>query len=324
MGIDASILAEQRGYSRSEGLYAAPFTPFRSDGAPELDGIAGLADSLVRDGVRGAFICGSNGEGPNLTSAERRAVTEAWIAASANRLRIMVHVGHASVAEARELAAHAAEAGADAASAVAAFYFKPGNVEVLADCMASIAAGAPDLPFYYYHIPGLTGVGLDMVAFLDIAGKKIGNLKGIKYTASTLWEYSACLSAADGAFDVLFGSDEMLLPALAVGARAAIGSTYNFAAPMYLDVVDHFEAGDMPAARVVMNKLIDMVRVILRYPPIPAQREIMRHLGHDLGACRLPLSPLSDSQAAALVAELDAIGFWRDLAATQERREPGA
>ena len=297
----------------TEGLLAAPFTPFHPDGSLNLGLIPALADKLVADGLTGAFVCGSNGEGPNMTTAERKCVAEAWVQAAAGRLRILVHVGHSSIAEARELMRHARDIGADAASAVAAFYFKPGSVQNLVDCMAEIAAAAPDFPFYYYHIPVLTGVGMDMVRFLELAHDRIPNLRGIKYTASTIWEYQACLNALDGRYDVLFGYDEMLLPALSVGAKAAIGSTYNFAAPLYLQVMDSFRNGELELARQQMNDLVNMVRVMVQFPPIPAQRAIMQMLGYDLGPCRLPLVELTSGQYQELQEQLEGIGFWSAL-----------
>lgn len=296
--------------SFTDGLLAAPFTPLHADGSLNPDLIPALVDKLIADGVTGAFVCGSNGEGPSLTTEERMAVAEAFVRAADGRLKIWVHVGHSSIAEARRLLRHARDVGADAASAVAAFYFKPSSVENLVDCMAEIAAAAPDFPFYYYHIPTLTGVSVDMVEFLSLAGERIPNLRGIKYTATTLWEYQLCLNAAGGRFDVLFGFDEMLLPALSVGCRAAIGSTYNFAAPLYLDVIRAYRAGDMAEAQRRMRVCIDMVRVLLKYPPIPAQKAIMHMLGYDVGPCRLPLAALSSSAYASLKSDLSATGFF--------------
>lgn len=294
-------------------LHAAPFTPFDERGEVILERIPALADHLVRSGVDGAFVCGSNGEGPNMTEEERMAVAEAWVRASAGRLKIFVHVGHPSVRAAQKLTAHAQEIGADAASTVAAFYFKPDKVETLVDTVAEIAGAAPSLPFYYYHIPALTAVNLDMVRFLELADTRIANLAGIKYTAPTLWEYQACRNVLGGKFDVPFGLDEMLLPALATGATAAIGSTYNFAAPLYRRVIAAYEAGDMRAAQAEMAHLIEMVRVLLRYPPIPAQKAIMDHLGHDVGGSRLPLPSLGEIDKAGLIDALQRLGFWEKL-----------
>jgi N-acetylneuraminate lyase len=296
-----------------KGLIAAVFTPFHEDGSLNLPMIRPLVDKLVNDGVKGIFVCGSNGEGPNMTTEERMKVAEEFVKASNRRLLIIVHVGHSSIAESRMLAAHAAEIGADAFSSVAAFYFKPVSVQNLVDCMVDIASAAPELPFYYYHIPHLTGVGMDMVEFLQSAGDLIPNLAGIKYTASTIHEYQACLNFEQGRFDILYGLDELLVPALSVGAQGAIGCTYTFAAPLYIKIVEAFSKGDVVAARDQHAYMVEMIRILLRYPPIPGQKAIMKMLGWDFGPCRLPLTTLSQESFDKFYKELDAIGFFEKV-----------
>ncbi|RYE21663.1 MAG: N-acetylneuraminate lyase, partial [Sphingobacteriales bacterium] len=173
-----------------------------------------------------------------------------------------------------------------------------------------IASAAPSLPFYYYHIPTLTGVAMDMVSFLELAEEAIPNFTGIKYTASTLHEYQACVNYKDGKFDMLFGFDELLLPALSVGAKGAIGSTYTFAAPLYLRIIKLFNDGKAAEAAGMQLHSVNMVRCLVKFPPIPAQRSIMRRLGLELGSCRLPLQPLSTEQEQQLLQSLDDIGFF--------------
>jgi N-acetylneuraminate lyase len=293
-----------------EGLIAAAFTPFYEDGSVNKDMIPSLVDKLVEDGVKGIFVCGSNGEGPNMTLEERKLVAGEFVKAAAGRLMIIVHVGHSSIADAKSLAVHATEIGADAFSAVAAFYFKPASVQNLVLCMAEIAGAAPELPFYYYHIPHLTGVGMDMMEFLQLAEGVIPNLAGIKYTATTLQEYQSCLNFEKGRFDILYGVDELLLPALAVGARGAIGSTYTFAAPLYRATVEAFRNGDMKAARESHAYMVEVIRVLLKYPPIPGQKAIMKMLGWELGPCRLPLATLSQESYDEFYQQLDELGFF--------------
>lgn len=293
-----------------QGLIAAAFTPFHEDGSLNLKMIPVIVDKLVNDGLKGVFVCGSNGEGPNMTTEERMQVTEAFVKAANGRLMIIVHVGHSSIAESRKLAAHAAAVGADAFSSVAAFYFKPTSVETLANCMAQIASAAPGLPFYYYHIPTLTGVGMDMIEFLKYAGTLIPNLAGIKYTSSTIHEYQSCLEFENGKFDVLFGFDELLLPALSIGAQGAIGSTYCFAAPEYLKTIEAFKQRDTEAARKQHAFMVEVIRIFARYPSVPAQKAIMKMLGWDMGPCRLPLVTLSQEQYDKLHQELTEISFF--------------
>jgi len=292
------------------GLIAATFAAYHEDGTINLEIIPAIVDKMINDGLSGVFICGTNGEGPNLTIDERMKIAAAYVKAANKRILVLVHVGHSSIAECRKLASHAEEIGADAISSVAAFYFKPSNVKNLVDSMAAIAAAAPNTPFYYYNIPTLTGVALDMIEFLAQAEEAIPTLAGIKYTASTLHEYQACLNYKDGKFDILFGFDEMLLPALAVGAKGAIGSTYTFAAPLYLKVMQLYNEGKSEEAAAMQLHSVNMVRCLVKYPPIPAQRAIMKMEGFELGKCRLPLVPLNNEEEAKFKAALEEINFF--------------
>lgn len=296
-----------------EGLIAAVFTPFHENGSFNKTMVKPLVDRLVSEEVKGIFVCGSNGEGPNMTTKERMEVAEAFVEAAAARLLIVVHVGHSSIAESRLLAAHAAQIGADAISSVAAFYFKPVSVDNLVSCMAQIASAAPHLPFYYYHIPQLTGVGMDMIEFLQLAGPRIPNLAGIKYTAPTIHEYQSCLEYENGRYDILYGLDELLLPALAVGAKGAIGSTYTFAAPLYLKTMEAFNNGDIELARSHHSYMVEVIRFLLKYPPIPGQKAIMKMLGWDFGPCRLPLTTLTAAQYDKFHKELNALSFFEKI-----------
>jgi N-acetylneuraminate lyase len=293
------------------GLIAATFAAYHEDGSINTDIIPSIVEKMINDGLSGVFVCGTNGEGPNLTTEERMAIAEAYVKAANKRILVLVHVGHSAIAESRKLAAHAEKIGADAISSVAAFYFKPATVNNLVKSIAAIASAAPHTPFYYYHIPALTGVAMDMLAFLEQGEEAIPTLAGIKYTAATLHEYQACLNYKDGRFDILFGYDEMLLPALAVGAKGAIGSTYTFAAPLYLQVMQLHEEGQKEEAAAMQMHAVNMVRCLVKYPPIPAQREIMRMEGFELGDCRLPLEPLSASDASQFRASLEDIGFFK-------------
>src|SRR5690606_12356505 len=208
--------------SKIKGLIAATFAAYREDGSIDLDIIPSYVEYLIEQGVKGVFVCGTNGEGPSLSVAERMAITEKYISVVNKRILVFVHVGHSSITEEKRLAAHAQEHGADYISSVSAFYFKPTSVANFVACMAEIALAAPELPFFYYHIPALTGIQIDMIEFLKLAEGQIPTLAGIKYTAATIHEYQACRHYKDGKYDILFGYDELLLPALAVGAVGAI------------------------------------------------------------------------------------------------------
>jgi len=295
---------------RLTGMVAAVFTPMRPDGSLHLDPVGPIVDHLVGEGVGGLFACGSTGEGPSLSTEERLATAAAYVEAAAGRLPVVVHVGHTSLAEARTLAAHAQQIGASAVAAVAPYYFRPSSVENLVDCLAEITAAAPELPFYYYHIPGLTGVRLDMLELLRQAAERLPTLAGIKYTDATVDEFQTLLDFQDGRFDVLFGRDEMLLSGLAAGAGGAIGSTYNFAAPLYGRLIQAFRRGDLEVARRCQAQSVAMIRVLFRYGAMPAFKATMHLIGLDCGPPRLPKIPLTPDELTMLQSDLESIGFF--------------
>jgi N-acetylneuraminate lyase len=303
------------------GLTAATYTPFHRDGSLNLDVIPAMVDFLKARGIDGLYVCGSTGEGVSMSTPERQTVARTFVEAANGELPIVVQVGHNSLEEARQLAAHAQHIGADAISATVPSFFKVTCVEVLVDCVAQIAAAAPDLPFYYYHIPVLTGSTIDMPEFLEIGGQRIPNLVGLKYTAPTVYEYQACLELQDGRFDVLWGCDEMLLSALVVGAKGAVGSTYNVAGPLYRQLIDAFNSGNIPEARRCQSLAMTLVRRLCRYPFHPAMKEIMKMHEIQCGPCRLPMTPLSADQAASLRKDLEGLRYF-DWSKPSERHSP--
>ena len=295
--------------ARLTGLVAAACTPMRADGALDLDRIPALVDRLARDGVAGLFVLGTTGEGPSLTSAERRAVAGAFVEAAWRRLPVVVQVGHDSLAEARGLAEHAQRIGAHAVAATPPSYFRPAGVGALAEAMAEVARGAPELPFYYYHIPSLTGVEPEMAAFLDAAGERVPTLAGIKFSDPRLHELQPCLRFASGALDVLFGVDEMLLGAVALGVRGAVGATYGFAAPLYRRMLDAWARGDVEGARARQAAAAEMVRIVLAHGGRPGFKAMMGLVGLDCGPCRLPQVTASPEAVARMTRALERAGF---------------
>lgn len=292
------------------GLVAATFTPFKADGTLHPSRIKPVIDTVIRQGASGLYVCGSTGEGPLLTTEERKQVAAATVRAAGGRVPVIIQVGHNSIVEARALAAHAQSIGADAVSATPPGYFKPDSMANFVACIAHIAAGAPKLPFYYYNIPILSGVRFDMVQFLKDGASRIPSLRGIKFSDPNLHEMLACVEHAAGRFDILFGVDEMLLGGLAFGAKGAVGSTYNFAAPLYHKIIAAFERGDLSTARHLQFLSAEMVRIIVSNGGRGGLKAAMELIGADCGHSRLPTLTCTAAQKEKMRRELQAIGFF--------------
>lgn len=293
------------------GLVAATHTPFHADGSLNLTMVEAQAAHLLRHDIHTLFIGGSTGESHSLALPERLELTQRWIeVARGTPLKVMVHVGSNCLGDAMALAAQANRLGVAAISALAPSYFKPRTLGMLVEWCATIAAAAPETPFYYYDIPAMTNVHFPMPDFLVQAADRIPTLAGIKFTNYNLVDYQFCLRVDDGAFDIAWGGDDALLPALALGAQAAIGTSYNFAAPVFHRLLQHFHNGNLDAARQEQYRLVELLRLFSNYGLLSATKEIMGMLGVDVGPVRLPHVKLNAEQTSALRGEAEKLGFF--------------
>lgn len=295
-----------------KGLIDAPFTPFYENGEVNYEPIEAYAQLLVKNGLKGVFINGSSGEGYMLTEEERMKLAEKWVAAAPEGFKVIVHVGSTCVKSSGNLAAHAAKIGAWGIGAMATPFPRIGRVEELVNYCEEIAAGAPSLPFYYYHIPAFNNAYLPMLDFLKTAEARIPNLAGIKYTYESLYEYNQCRLYKNGKFDMLHGQDETILPCLAMGgAQGGIGGTTNYNGKELVGILEAWAKGDLETAREKQNFSQEVINVICNYRGnIVGGKRIMKLIGLDLGKNRTPFRNMTDEEEKAMKAELEAIGFF--------------
>ena len=294
-----------------KGLIAAPFTPMNADGSLNLRIIPHYAAKLKKEGVSGVFICGTTGEGMLMSPEERMAVAEAWGREQTPGFKVIVHVGTTAYVQSKELAAHAQKIGAYAVGCMGPVFLKPERVEELVLFCAEVAASAPELPFYYYHIPSVSGVTLPMQEFLKKAGRVIPNLAGIKFTHHNMMELLQCSQMDGGKWDILHGFDEVLLCGLSMGAKAAVGSTYNYIAPLYTKIIEAFEAGDLDAARKYQYQSVKFIEILIRYGGgVIGGKPVMKMIGLDCGPLRAPARNLSAEEMKHYEKELKEIGFF--------------
>jgi N-acetylneuraminate lyase len=297
--------------TRFEGLIAAPFTPMDKNGHIIYDQIGPYYDFLEKNRVVGAFINGSTGEGVSLSQKERMRVVEKWTRHSRVKktVKVINLVGGTSYVECIENALHSAEHGVDAIAIVAPFYFKPPGPGQLADFCARIAESVPDMPVYFYHIPVLTGCNIDMFSFLREAASIIPNLAGIKYTHEDFMDFLSCFHFMDGKYEMLWGRDENLLSALILGTRAGVGSTFNYAAPLYYQMIEAFDRGDFEIARKLQQKSIDMIRLLGKYGGIATGKAYLKYIGFDFGQFRLPVFNMTDDMYKQFEKEVRALNM---------------
>ncbi|MES2891992.1 MAG: dihydrodipicolinate synthase family protein, partial [Bacteroidota bacterium] len=293
------------------GLIAAPFTPMYPDGAINTAIIPAYYEMLKGNGVTGAFICGSTGEGVSMTTAEKMQVAAAWADCTNGdeNFKVMMFLGGTSIEDCKQLAVHASQCGLYAISFTAPFYFKPASVEMLAQTCAEVAAAAPEMPFYYYHIPVLTGVNFAMYDLLQAVDGRIPNFAGVKYTHEDFMDFLSCRRFENGRYDMLWGRDENMLSALPLGTTGAVGSTFNYAPSLYYEMMDAFNRNDLEKAQALQQLSIDMIRLLGKYGGIATGKAYMKLIGLDCGGFRLPVANMSGEQFEKFKKDVEAINF---------------
>ncbi len=279
-----------------EGLVAAPFTPMDKDGNINLDMVEVYYEFLEKNGVIGAFINGSTGEGASLTQKEKQLQAAKWAKCykSGGKVRIINLVGGTSYMECIENALFSYEAGISAIAIVAPYYYKPDDETLLAEFCARIGESVPEMPVYFYHIPVLTGVSIPMSGFLRKISAMLPNFAGIKYTQEDFMDFQSCLTYRNGAYDLLWGRDECLLSALVLGCRGTVGSTYNYAAPLYHNLIKAFNEGNLIEARRLQKLSVDVIRLLGKYGGLATGKAYMKLAGLDCGTFRLPVKNMSE------------------------------
>jgi N-acetylneuraminate lyase len=227
------------------------------------------------------------------------------------KFKVIVHVSHTCVVSAQDLARHAAQIGAWDIGEMGPIFYKPNNIEELTDYSAQTAAQAPDITYYYYHMPSMNGICFPMLEFLRAAEPKIPNLAGIKYTHEDLVDFELCREFNDGKYDILYGRYETLLCSLALGCRGAVGSTYNIMAPLYIRLIDAFNSSDLTETRRLQRMSMKVVRLLAGTTSFnSALKEVMNMIGLNLGGVRSPLKNIEAAKIAGLKNDLKQLGFF--------------
>lgn len=294
---------------RITGLITAPFTGFKDDGGVDLQAVEKQQRFYKDNGISGVFVCGTTGEGSSLTLSEKKALFKEWARYRDDDFATIGFLGGTSVPECRELMTFAKECGLDAVAMTAPYYQKAANVRELALTLAEVASAEPDMPFFYYHIPSLTHVCPTMFSLLKEVDGLIPNFSGIKFTFENMMDYQLCHEFKDRKYNIMWGRDEMMLPALSIGAETFVGSTYGYNAPIYLAIMQAFRDGDMARAAQLQYKANLIITRLDKYGN-GAGKAFMKAAGLDLGPCRRPLTTMPGEIYARFTEDLQGTEFY--------------
>lgn len=284
--------------SHLSGILPALVTPLHSDNRLDTAALERLLERVYSAGVHGVYLCGSTGEGLLLPADMRRHIVEIAARNTPPGRSVIVHAGAVSPCEAVALAHHAEQSGAAAISAI-----RPHGTSFaeMLEYYRTLAA-ATSLPFLGYYFPAESGGPLSIAQLEEVCA--LPGVAGLKFTDYDLFTLSLLIRQGKRVFH---GRDEMLAAGFLMGAVGGIGSIYNIVPEWFVDLYNHARAGRWSEARLLQDRINDLIRVLISFPFLPALKRTLAWQGLPCGNALSPRIPLSPAQEKELITRLEAL-----------------
>lgn len=287
-----------------QGSIVAIVTPMHEDGNLDLAAFRALIDFHVAEGTDAIVVVGTTGESPTVNVEEHELLIAEAVKHAAGRIPVIAGTGANSTREAIELATFSKKAGADASLTVVPYYNKPTQEGLYLHFKA--IAEAVDMPHILYNVPGRTGADMSNDTVLRLA--QISNIVGIKDATGGIERGSDLLQRAPKDFAVYSGDDASTLALMLLGAVGTISVTANVAPRLMHEMCAAALAGEVAKAREINFRLLGLHRnLFVEANPIPVKWAVAR-LGKMKNNIRLPLTPLSEGNQAAVEAAMRQAG----------------
>jgi 4-hydroxy-tetrahydrodipicolinate synthase len=285
------------------GVGTALITPFTRAGTLDEAAIKRLARRQIDAGVHFLVPCGTTGETPTLSAAERRRVVELVVDEANGKVPVVAGAGGYDTKEVVHAAKEMMQAGASGLLSVTPYYNKP-TPEGLFHHFSAIADATP-LPIILYNVPGRTGCNIDATTCVQLA--RIPNVVAVKEASGNIQQMVEICQAVPRDFLVLSGDDALTLPLMAVGGRGLISVASNEIPGEMAQMVEAAERGDFAAARVIHNRVLPlMLGNFIESNPGPV-KFAMAAMGLCEETFRLPMvspRPASQERLLAILKEL--------------------
>src|SRR5437016_6238059 len=288
------------------GIIPPVATPMQANEDLDLPRLKWFLDHLIRSGVHGVFVLGTNSEFYALDESEKQAVIATAVAHVEHRVPVFAGTGAESTREAVRLTRMAEREGADGVSVITPYFISPSQQEIC-DHYRRIAESTA-LPVLLYNNPSTCGgvkIDVDTVARLA----QVPNILGVKDSSGDLQNTNELIRAVPERFAVMMGRDTLIFPALLFGACGAVPATGNIAPKLLVEIYEKFRKGDLEGSKAAQLRL-NPVRLALTLGTAPGGvKAALALLGKSIGPCRSPVGPLSPDKQEKMRAALRQAGL---------------
>jgi len=279
------------------GVIPAMITSFNKDESINKEGIRKTVNYLISEKVDGLYITGSTGETFLMSQEEKRETIEIIVEEVNRRVPVIAHIGSIGTKLTTELGQYAEKVGVDALSALPPFYYGFSNDEIFT--YYKDISNSFNLPITVYNISNANLMELDMLKRLA----SIENVKGVKYTAPTHFNFSKIKKEIGESFKIYSGMDEMALSGLISGADGIIGSFYNLMPELFVDIYKLVKNNNINEAKKIQEKINIIVLFALKKSGYPFIKMGLKWLDIDSGYVRRPFKSIVHSENENIIRE---------------------
>ena len=289
-------------------VLTAVVTPFREDGAVDLDAFRSLCGFLLENGSDGVVVTGTTGEAPTLSDDERMALYEAALDAVGDRGTVIAGTGTNSTSHSIHLTEQAHDVGVHGFLVVTPYYNRPPQRGIVAHVEA--VAAATDRPVVFYDIPSRVVTDAEPATISQLAA--IPNVRAVKQAKPSI---EAARHVVASGLDLYAGDDDLILPFLEVGGIGGICVHTHVVGLKVKELVASYRAGDVERAHALDGELRPAIEILrVQTNPIAIKRALQL-LGRDVGGLRLPLVEADEDETARIRDCLERLGLLEAVAA---------
>jgi len=300
-----------------QGCIPALMTPCSSDGQPNFDALVSKARELIELGMHGVVYCGSMGDWPLLTDAQRQEGVRLLARAG---VPVVVGTGAQNPALAASHAAHAKQAGAAGLMVIPRVLSRGISPVAQRAHFAGILKAGQGLPAVIYNSP-YYGFETKADLFFDLRDE-FPSLVGFKEFggAASLTYAAEHITSGDPNLALMVGVDTQVYHGFvncgAVGAITGVGNALPGPVLRLVELCQAAAAGDCKA-RTLALELNEALAVLSKYDEGPDLVLYYKHLmvleGHSEYAHQINSSDaLSSSQRSFLESQWTNFRKWWD------------
>ena len=289
------------------GAGVAIVTPFnQADESINYDKLDQLIDFHCNNGTDSIIVCGTTGESATMTEAEHAECVRFAIERAKGRIPVIAGTGSNCTKTAIELSKDAAEHGADGLLVVTPYYNKCTQAGLYAHYEA--IAKEAKAPIIMYSVASRTGCNIAPETAANLV-KNVDGIVGIKEASGNISQIAKIMHLTDGNIDLYSGNDDQIVPILSLGGKGVISVLSNVAPQETHDICAKFFAGDVKGSMELQLKAIPLIeKLFCEVNPIPVKKA-MQLMGMDCGPLRMPLTEMSEANAAALAQAMKDFGI---------------